>query len=212
MAPGPASPLDALPEVGQACPPAEVAALVAVGAPAPEGTRVGGLAPHQKEKTMATGYKLRDEFEAWVNNPHKLNRRTELGYADEYEHPWTCGALQTMPNAKRAVRSASGRFIPAALIRTTSSSRMPRAKAVRLHPRGTLPGPLGAFPAPLRACSNGRSWLVSSRFVSVFYGSHGRHPGAVHDSRRRKGVGGLKGVVLGLLEFRSSGACRAWGS
>ena len=31
-------------------------------------------------------------FEAWVKNPHMLNRRTEPGYADEYEHPWTSGA------------------------------------------------------------------------------------------------------------------------
>lgn len=34
----------------------------------------------------------REAFEAWVNNPHKLNRRTEPGYTDEYEHPWTAGA------------------------------------------------------------------------------------------------------------------------
>ena len=41
---------------------------------------------------MATEWKLRDDFEAWVNNPHKLARRTEPGYTDEYEHPWTAGA------------------------------------------------------------------------------------------------------------------------
>jgi len=41
---------------------------------------------------MATGYKLRDDFEAWVKNPHMLNRKTEPGYTDEYEHPWTSGA------------------------------------------------------------------------------------------------------------------------
>ena len=36
--------------------------------------------------------RLRDDFEAWVNNPHKLARSTEPGYTDEYEHPWTAGA------------------------------------------------------------------------------------------------------------------------
>lgn len=35
---------------------------------------------------------LRDDFEAWVGNPHMLDRKTAPGYADEYEHPWTSGA------------------------------------------------------------------------------------------------------------------------
>lgn len=41
---------------------------------------------------MSTGWKLRDDFEAWVKNPHMLNRRTEPGYTDDYENPWTDGA------------------------------------------------------------------------------------------------------------------------
>lgn len=39
-----------------------------------------------------TGYKLRDDFEAWVKNPHMLGRKTEPGYTDDYAHPWTDGA------------------------------------------------------------------------------------------------------------------------
>ena len=35
---------------------------------------------------------MRDEFEAWVKNPHMLHRRTEPGQTDEYEHPWIAGA------------------------------------------------------------------------------------------------------------------------
>ena len=34
----------------------------------------------------------REDFEAWIDNPHKLNRRTEPGFTEEYEHPWTLGA------------------------------------------------------------------------------------------------------------------------
>ena len=35
---------------------------------------------------------VREDFEAWIDNPHKLNRRTEPGFTEEYEHPWTLGA------------------------------------------------------------------------------------------------------------------------
>ncbi len=39
-----------------------------------------------------TGYKLRDEFELWVDNQLLLVRRTDQGHTDEYESPWTAGA------------------------------------------------------------------------------------------------------------------------
>lgn len=41
---------------------------------------------------MSTGWKLRDDFEAWVNNPHMLRRCGEPGYTSDYDHPWTDGA------------------------------------------------------------------------------------------------------------------------
>lgn len=34
----------------------------------------------------------REEFEKWVGNSYLLNRMTEPGFTDEYEHPWTDGA------------------------------------------------------------------------------------------------------------------------
>lgn len=36
----------------------------------------------------------REEFEAWVRNPHMLSRRTSPGSIREYEHPWTNGAWE----------------------------------------------------------------------------------------------------------------------
>ncbi len=42
--------------------------------------------------TTANLKTIREEFERWVDNPHMLNRRTEPGYTNEYEHPWTSGA------------------------------------------------------------------------------------------------------------------------
>lgn len=41
---------------------------------------------------MTTGWKLRDEFEAWVKNHRLLARSTEPGYSDDYADPWTEGA------------------------------------------------------------------------------------------------------------------------
>lgn len=38
--------------------------------------------------------RLRQKFEAWVKNPHKLNRSSEPGHEDQYEHPWTAGAWE----------------------------------------------------------------------------------------------------------------------
>lgn len=54
---------------------------------------------------MATGYKLRDEFEAWVKNPHMLNRSTEPGYTDEYAHPWTVGAWEAWKECHERAKS-----------------------------------------------------------------------------------------------------------
>ena len=57
---------------------------------------------------MATGYALRDTFEAWVDNPHMLDMRTEPGYTDEYEHPWTAGAWAAWKECHERAKQGAG--------------------------------------------------------------------------------------------------------
>jgi hypothetical protein len=61
---------------------------------------------------MSKKNKLRDEFEVWVNNSHMLNRRTEPGYTDEYEHPWTKGAWEAWKECHKRLKQDGGKLLP----------------------------------------------------------------------------------------------------
>lgn len=58
---------------------------------------------------------IRDDFEAWVKNPHMLHRRTEPGHTDEYEHPWVAGAWSAWQvkhaEAERLLDESEDKFV-----------------------------------------------------------------------------------------------------
>lgn len=62
--------------------------------------------------SVRTGYKLRDDFEAWVRNPHILNRKTEPGYTDDYEHPWARGAWAAWKECHERAKPVAARDSP----------------------------------------------------------------------------------------------------